>query len=109
MKKLLFILSAAFILVSCKKDAVDVAAVCQDGKIEWKGDPAADGLGWVFTPVTATNTADSSSFYVVRELPQSFQVDQLSVNACLSNTGQKVSCMCLNAPYAYTLVSIRRR
>lgn len=86
---------------SCTKER---DAECMDGVIEYMGDPAADGLGWVLR----TN-AESPRYYVLGNLPGEYQQDDLEVNACLYNTGRKASCMCAAPPDKYAVTAIRKR
>jgi hypothetical protein len=101
MKYFIILLLTAFTLTACNKEA---DAECMDGTIENAGDPAADGLGWVLR----TN-AEVPRYYVLSNLPASYQENGLAVNACLVNTGQKMNCMCAVPPDKYKVVSIQKR
>lgn len=78
------------IIFSCKKN--DASLICMDGTIEWAGDPAADGLGWILRK-------DSSNYYVLKNLPASFQQPAVNVSACIKKTGERVPCECTDIWY----------
>lgn len=101
MKYFIILLLTAFTFTACDKDR---DAECIDGTIEYTGDPAADGLGWVLR-----TTAEAPRYYVLSNLPTTYQENGLPVNACLLNTGQKMNCMCANPPDKYKVVSIQKR
>jgi hypothetical protein len=101
MKYCLILLLTILTFSACTKER---DAECLDGVIEYMGDPAADGLGWVLR----TNT-ESTRYYVLGNLPADYQVDDLEVNACIYNTGSKLTCMCAEAPDKYAVSSIRKR
>jgi hypothetical protein len=101
MKYGLILMLAILSFASCSKER---DSECLDGVIEYMGDPAADGLGWVLR----TN-AESPRYYVLGNLPAPYQQDDLEVNACLYNTGQKMTCMCAAPPDKYAVVSIHKR
>lgn len=101
MKYCLLLLLTALTLTSCTKEH---DSECYDGVIEYMGDPRADGLGWVLR-----TDAETARYYVLGNLPQDYQVNALEVNACIYNTGQKMTCMCAAPPDKYAVESIRRR
>jgi hypothetical protein len=102
MKHLIILLLVALSFASCSKDA---DAECMDGTIHYTGDPAADGLGWVLV----TTGTESPRYLILNILPAVYQQEQLSVKACLVNTGQKATCFCAAPPDTYRVVSIERR
>ena len=101
MKYGLILLLTILSFTSCTKEH---DAECLDGTIEYMGDPAADGLGWVLR-----TDAESPRYYVLRNLPSDFRVDDLQVTACIYNTGEKMTCYCAEQPDKYAVESIRKR
>lgn len=101
MKYGLILLLTILTFTSCTKEH---DSECLDGTIEYMGDPAADGLGWVLR-----TDAESTRYYVLGNLPGIFQVDDLEVNACIYNTGEKMTCFCAAPPDKYAVESIRKR
>jgi hypothetical protein len=93
MKKIISILLiAATVLVSCKKNNNN-GNTCITAKVEYGGDPAADGLGWIL--VTDTNTRD---YLPPENLPAGFQVDGKWVDVCYVTTDKDFVCFCM-PPY----------
>lgn len=106
MKKVICILALFVFVVSCKKEKHDIT--CVDGHIEWTGDPAADGTGWV---LVEDNDSQTPRRFVLRDLSTEFQESGLPVNACVYETDEKVVCYCPEKPvrYKYAITSIKRR
>lgn len=106
MEKIIVVLLCGTLFFSCsKKDSFNGDSFCADGYIRWKGQPAADGLGWVFY----RNTGRTNP-YVLKNLPESFKRDLLNVNICLEETQERFSCYCTtgSVPY-YEINFIERR
>ncbi|HEY1115710.1 MAG TPA: hypothetical protein VGE66_19235 [Chitinophagaceae bacterium] len=101
MKYLPLLLLTTLAFTSCSKER---DSECLDGTIEYMGDPAADGLGWVLR-----TDGENPRYFVLGNLPGNYQVDDLEVNACLYNTGQKMTCFCAEPPDKYAVTSIRKR
>ena len=103
MKKISIIAIVCIALVSCKKDKEKECSLCVDAVVRWGGPPAADGLGWYLI-------ADSTRgiIYIPKNLPDSYKVDDLKVNACLSETNEKFYCQCATPYNTYEVKSIRK-
>jgi hypothetical protein len=101
MKYCLILLLTILTFTSCTKER---DSECVDGMIEYMGDPAADGLGWVLR-----TEAESPQYFVLDKLPAEYRVDDLRVTACIYNTGEKMTCFCASAPDKYAVSSIRKR
>jgi len=108
MRKVIFILALFLSIVGCKKEDGKSASICINGHIQWAGDPAVDGRGWVLVEETE---AINPRQFVLKNLPSEFQVNELAVKACMYETEERVSCMCPQNPpvYKYAVTSIRRR
>ncbi|MBD0364750.1 MAG: hypothetical protein M3342_06215 [Bacteroidota bacterium] len=101
MNKILLLLLITLATVSCAKEEV----TCKNGFIHWEGDPAADGLGWVFRE-------DNTGWpvpYKLKNLPADFQTDNLPVNVCLYKTDETFHCLCAAPLNVYKVTRIRRR
>lgn len=106
MKKQVGFAAAAVLLLlaSCKKEKQG-ETVCFDGLIQWHGDPAADGLGWVIVKDDSTTTKP----LVLQNLADSLKTDNLKVAACISETDELFYCECARPLNKYHIQSIRRR
>lgn len=106
MKKLFCVLALFVLVVSCKKEKQDT--ICVNGHIEWTGDPAADGTGWV---LVEDNESQTSKVFVLTDLPNTFQESGLPVNACVYETDERVVCFCPvdTIRYKYAITSINKR
>lgn len=106
MKKLVCILALFVLIVSCKKEKQD--SICVNGHIEWTGDPAADGTGWV---LVEDNESQTARVFVLVDLPNSFQESGLPVNACVYKTTERVMCFCPVdvVRYKYAITSIKKK
>lgn len=91
-------------MLSCKKEGAET--FCFDGLVQWHGDPAADGLGWVL--VNDDSTALFRPF-VPRNLPDDLKTDNLKVEVCLYETRDKFYCECPQPLNKYHITQIRRR
>ena len=65
---------------------------------------AADGLGW-----TLVVNPENPTYYVLKNLPITYQQDNLEVTVCIYKTGEKVSCFCQEPKDEYAVASIKRR
>jgi hypothetical protein len=101
MKKLLCILALFVFAISCRKEKSDTS--CIDGYIHWGGNPAADGSGWNLR----TGDESSSTYYILKNLPEEFQTEGLAVNACIQETNEVAPCFCIKN-YS-KIISIKRR
>jgi hypothetical protein len=104
MRSLLYLLLLVFIFGSCKKEQ-PAETLCFDGVIEWVGDPAADGFGWVIYK----DDSASGKPYIPRNLDNSLKTDGLKVSVCLYETAEKVVCRCAQPVNKFHIESIRRR
>lgn len=106
MKKFVCILALFVLVVSCRKEKQET--ICVNGYIEWTGDPAADGTGWV---LVEENEGQTSKVFVLKDLPGSFQESGMLVNACVYETDERVMCFCPvdTVRYKYAITSIKKR
>ena len=74
-----------------------------NGTIQWGGEPAVDGLGWYF------ESTELSRPVKLKDLPASYQVDDLEITACLTKTDEKYQCFCAEPMDVYLVKSIRER
>jgi hypothetical protein len=103
-KKILCLLLVSLIFFSCKKDQIG-EPLCFDGIIQWAGDPAADGLGWVIMKDDSTTTQP----FIPRNLSEGYKIDQLKVAVCLYKTNEDFMCECVRPIKKFHIQSIRRR
>ena len=104
MKQLLTIIAVAMFFFACKKDKQG-NEFCIDTNISWQGDPAADGLGWTLLK----DSVGGLSFYIPRNLADSFKVNGLAVHVCIYKTSEKFYCECAVPLNKYHITSIRKR
>ena len=74
-----------------------------DAVVKWGGPTAADGLGWHFV-VDSTR----GIYYIPTNLPDDYKLNDLPVNVCLSQTEEKLNCMCAAPINKYEIISIRK-
>lgn len=109
MRKLVFVLALFTCIVSCnKKEESDITyshshTICTDGFIHWGGDPAADGSGWNLR----TGDGSSATYYILKDLPDNFKTDGLSVSACVEETEERAPCFC--GKFYSKIISIKKR
>lgn len=108
MKWIIIILLGLAILSagSCSKENSDTKqtiSFCSDGYIIFGGPRESDGLGWYFSPATETG------IYPLEVIADSLKTDSLFVNACLQNTGRKLTCQCPDPLDLYVFVSVDRK
>jgi hypothetical protein len=94
----LAVIAFSFVFTSCTKEAN-----CIEGIIQWGGEPAVDGLGWYF------ESTEFSRPVKLKDLPSSYQVDDLEITACLLKTTEKYQCFCATPMDVYKIKSIRKR
>lgn len=104
MRYVLYFLLFTTIFLSCKKEN-ERETSCFNGIVEWRGSPAADGLGWTIS----NDDSVSPKTFIPRNLDDDFKVDGLKVSVCLYETDEKASCFCVQPPNKYHITSIRRR
>jgi hypothetical protein len=104
-KNLLFKICMIIILLSlgiiwaCRKtDNLNL----REALIVWKGDPAADGLGWT---ISLTN----DHFEIPTNLPRQYMIDSLPVSVSFEASSKKFYCMCAQPISMVEIVSIKRR
>jgi hypothetical protein len=78
-------------------------AIHFEGVIKWNGSPEADGRGWSFVP------AQTNNHYYLKNLPASFQQDNLQVAISLKQTTEKARCFCPDPPYLYAVIAIEKK
>ena len=92
MRKLVFVLSM-IALFSCTKEkgsSCSCSGLHTDsilsvtGRIIWSGPVETDGLGWALQL-----NGQGNSFYLLKDLPSSYQHDSLAVHACIYKTNEK--------------------
>jgi hypothetical protein len=89
MKKIiitLFIITTLF--TACKKGSSNTVD-CQTATVEFWGDPAADGLGWVLVIDPVTRAFESPN-----NLAAPYKVIGLQVNVCYVQTDEDLICFC---------------
>jgi hypothetical protein len=118
MKKMILIATAFMAFASCTKESVSPAeenntmimanAPNTDPKqtttsavIEWGGDPAVDGLGWVI------HTSDGA-VEVPDNLSEEFKQDRIAVTVSYQRTDKQVPCRCAQPKYYVHITSIER-
>ncbi len=100
MKYFLLIIFLATVFISCKKETE--TAICFTGKVHWGGSQALDGIEWMIYDTT-TNTQ-----YKILDPGNTFRVNNLIVNVCLTKTNETYSCYCAGLVYIYKIKSISR-
>ena len=89
MKKIVTILLVTIVLLTgCKKESSQPAD-CGSATIQYWGDPAADGLGWVMVIDAVTNAFESPD-----NLAASYKITGMQVNVCYVKTDQDLICYC---------------
>jgi hypothetical protein len=111
MRKLIFILFATALYISCVKPVAPKEDFCAEGHMFWGGDPSTNpnGLGYFF----AIKRTGNWKFYQVKEsaLTNEFksQTDSIAVNICLKSTKEEAPCPCVQPSYYYEVKSISKR
>lgn len=105
MKRILFILVAFISFTGCDKEKEKPVQndFCADGLIKYRGNPAADGFGWIFRPAN-----DTTTFFVLENLEDGLKKDNLSVHVCLYKTDKQFTCRCAQPVFYHHVSSIKR-
>lgn len=90
------------ILIAVTVDACNQNNVCRHAAVEWHGDPAADGMGWVLQ-------LDGDKYDVPGNLPDSFKLADSKVKVCYKTTDKKVECRYATPKFLVNISSITRR
>jgi hypothetical protein len=91
MKKIIaIVLVTAGLFTSCKKNKDNNNGTCTTAKVEYGGDPAADGLGWILVTDTTTH-----AFEAPENLAAEFKVPGKLVDVCYYKTANDFSCFCV--------------
>jgi hypothetical protein len=104
MKNILPLLICGFLFFSCSKQQ---DTFCIDATVQWMGNPAADGLGWVLSE--DRDSVPVYRYYVPRNLAAAYQKNGLQVKVCMYKTSEKATCFCAAPPNKYHIVSITNR
>ncbi len=75
---------------------------CKNAVVNWHGDPAADGMGWVLE-------LGNDKFEVPENLPDSFKVAETKIKVCFKSTKNKIECRCATPRFLVNISSINRR
>jgi hypothetical protein len=90
MKKIIItLLVITTLFAACKKESSTNPPDCRTATIENRGDPAADGLGWVLITDPVTRTFESAD-----NLADTYKVNGLQVNVCYVKTDKDLICYC---------------
>jgi len=91
MKKIILLVCIVAIAVSsCKKDKA-ATAICTAAAIQYAGDPALDGLGWIMI----IDSVSSFKYESPDNLSESFKVNGLLVDVCYVITDKDFVCFCV--------------
>jgi hypothetical protein len=103
MKALFIILSCIFIFTGCTKEnlVAEQEVPAKEATIDYMGNPAADGLGWVL------RFADQS-YEIPTNLGESFQHDELKVKVAYNKSTKTFPCRCTEPKYMVDIISIER-
>lgn len=104
MNRLLILLFLSFGFFACTKQK---EAFCVNATVEWMGNPAADGLGWVLKK--DTDSVPQFQIYIPVNLSDAYKKQGMNVEACLYQTNEKATCFCASPPNMYFITSIRSR
>jgi len=89
MKKIILLTCiVAITVVSCKKDKA--SSSCTTAVIQYAGDPAVDGLGWIMI----TDSVGSFKYESPDNLSDMFKVNGLVVDVCYFMTEKDFICFC---------------
>jgi hypothetical protein len=105
MKKIITILTAAVLFISCQKEKTE-PEFCEDGYIRWGGSLALDGIEWYFTK----DLSGTQASYKMENLSADFEADSLAVNICLVKTDKTFTVFTPGGILSiYYINSIKRR
>jgi hypothetical protein len=99
MKHIFLAVIILIFLAACTKES---ACTEMNGTIQWGGEQASDGLGWYFESTEFTTPVK------LKDLPASYQVDDLEISACLVKTAEKFQCFCATPLDVYRIKSIKK-
>jgi hypothetical protein len=102
MKKILVALTTLAVATGCSKDnSIPSDAISAKATVDYMGDPAVDGLGWVLRI--------DRSYEVPTNLPEEYKQDELDVNVVYTKSDQFAPCHCLNRKQMVNIITISRR
>ena len=103
MKKLLFISFCTFIFSACSKENIlaEEEQPAKQATIDYMGNPAADGLGWVLR-------FDDQSYEIPTNLTDDFESDELDVKVKYKRSAKTFPCRCLEPKPMVDIISIER-
>ncbi len=101
MKKIFYLIVSVILFTACSKENKEVAVPTVRATVDYAGDPAADGFGWVLRI-----TSDSSE--IPKNLPDNFKQQDLVVNVAYKKTDQKFPCRCVVPRYMVEIISISK-
>jgi hypothetical protein len=100
MKKITSLIVCVLLFVACSKEENNNAKPPTIlATIDYAGDPAADGFGWILRITT-----DSSE--IPRNLPENFKKQDLVVNVAYRKTDHRFPCRCAAPKYMVDIISI---
>ncbi|HEX8331920.1 MAG TPA: hypothetical protein VF622_04815 [Segetibacter sp.] len=103
MKALSIIFSCILIFTGCTKENLleEQEVPAKQATIDYMGNPAADGLGWVL------RFADQS-YEIPTNLGENFQSDELNVKVAYKRSAKTFPCRCTEPKYMVDIISIER-
>ena len=95
--------STLLILASCSKEHTSPEELITPTKatIDYMGDPALDGYGWVIRV--------DNDFEIPDNLSNEFKVDEMEINVVYKKTDKLYPCRCTNPKYMVNIVTISKR
>jgi hypothetical protein len=103
MKALSIIILCSFIFTACTKESLleEQEAPAKQATIDYMGNPAADGLGWVLR-------FPDKSYEIPTNLGENFQIDELDVKVVYKKSSRTFPCRCTEPKYMVDIISIER-
>jgi hypothetical protein len=103
MKTLSLIASLIFIFTGCTKENIveDQAIPAKKATIDYMGNPAADGFGWVLR-------MDDQSFEIPTNLAEEFKTDETDVKVVYKKSSRTFPCRCTQPKTMVDIISIER-
>jgi hypothetical protein len=90
MKKILLLTCfVAIAVLSCKKNKAE-SVICTAAAIQYAGDPAVDGLGWIMI----TDSVYSFKYESPDNLSDPYKINGLPVDVCYVITDKDFVCFC---------------